>query len=85
MSRKTIYFDDRYSVVTGYDIAVGNFIQIYDNTMRDCTPEGEGLILDWSSYLKYETNNTTIPNHEDINAFLNAFMSVYYIKFNHNI
>ena len=48
MSRNTIFQNERITVVGGTDHAVGKFLQIFDNQMEFDTPEGEGLVYDWS-------------------------------------
>jgi hypothetical protein len=61
MSRKTIYKDERFTVVGGDDHAVGKFLQVFDKELENETPEGEGLILDWSELFGMETNLTGEP------------------------
>jgi hypothetical protein len=63
MSRNTIYQDSRLTLVNGQDHMVGDFIQLYDNELKDETLEGEGLILDWSDDLGMEINLTGISNN----------------------
>jgi hypothetical protein len=58
MSRKTIYHDNRFHLVTGDDHAVGTFLQLFDQDMLNETPEGEGLVLDWDQMFGMETNYT---------------------------
>ena len=60
MSRKTIYQDQRLVLVTGHDHMLGDFIQLYDNDLISETPEGEGLIFDWSQGFGVEINYTGI-------------------------
>jgi hypothetical protein len=62
MSRNITYQDQRLTVVTGVDQVLGNFIQLYDKDMQNETPEGEGLVFDWSQGFGIETNYTGIPN-----------------------
>lgn len=62
MSRKTIYQDDRFTIVGGVDHALGEFLQVFDKDVRDETPEGEGLILDWSEFFGMEVNLTGEPS-----------------------
>lgn len=62
MSRKTIYQDARFTVVGGEDHAVGKFLQVFDKEMEHETPEGEGLILDWSELFGMERNLTGEPS-----------------------
>lgn len=62
MSRKTIYQDDRFTVVGGVDHMLGEFLQVFDKEMQDETPEGEGLILDWSAGFGMERNLTGEPS-----------------------
>ena len=58
MSRNTIFQNERITVVGGTDHAIGKFLQIFDNQMMDTTPEGEGLVYDWSEMFGVETNFT---------------------------
>ena len=60
MSRQTVYHDSRLSVITGIDHAIGQFFQVYDKEMESETPDGEGLVLDWSELFGFETNLTGI-------------------------
>jgi hypothetical protein len=64
MSRHTVYWDDRLSVVAGKDHVLGLFIQLFDKEMKDETPEGEGLVFDWSQGFGVERNFTGIPDKE---------------------
>lgn len=64
MSRKTIYRDARFELVTGVDHMLGNFLQLFDQEMVNETPEGEGLVLDWSVKFKMERNYTGIPGND---------------------
>jgi hypothetical protein len=61
MSRITVYQDRRLTVVTGNDHALGKFHQIFDKDMENETPEGEGIVLDWSELFGFETNLTGYP------------------------
>ena len=58
MSRKTIYQDSRLTVVGGEDHMLGKFLQIFDKEMENETPEGEGLVFDWSERFGIERNFT---------------------------
>ena len=58
MSRITLHQDNRFHLVTGEDHMLGSFIQLYDKDMLNETPEGEGLILDWSTLFGFEVNLT---------------------------
>lgn len=62
MSRKVLYRNNRLTVTAGVDHMLGKFIQVFDNTLIDETPEGEGLVFDWSQVLGIERNLTGIPN-----------------------
>jgi len=61
MSRQTLYQDSRLTVVGGEDHAVGKFLQLFDKDMQNETPEGEGLVFDWSTMFGIETNYTGYP------------------------
>lgn len=62
MSRITVYYDGKITVVTGDDHAVGKFFQIFDEDMVYETPEGEGLVFDWSEMFKIKINLTGQSN-----------------------
>jgi len=62
MSRETIYKDEKLTVVSGVDHALGVFLQIYDKDMENETPEGEGLVYDYSEFFGVEVNHTDIPS-----------------------
>lgn len=59
MSRITFYQDSRLTAVRGVDHALGSFLQLFDKEVE--TPEGEGLVYDWSEMFGVETNFTGIP------------------------
>lgn len=58
MSRNLLYQDGRITIYQGLDVAVGMFIQMFDNELTEETPEGEGLVLDYSEAFGYEINRT---------------------------
>lgn len=60
MSRVTIYQDQRLTLVGGHDHMVGDFLQLYDKELQNETPEGEGLVFDWSQGFGTESNYTGI-------------------------
>lgn len=60
MSRNTLHKDERFELVEGVDHMLGAFIQLFDKQMESETPEGEGLILDWSQGFGYERNYTGV-------------------------
>ena len=74
MSRETLYRDKRLTVVTGIDHAIGIFYQIFDKELEKETPEGEGLVLDWSSLFGFETNLTGVPNDNGISKILISYI-----------
>ena len=65
MSRNTLYHDARFTLVGGTDHMLGNFIQLFDKQMMNETPEGEGLVLDWSEGFGMEINITGQPSTKD--------------------
>jgi hypothetical protein len=73
MSRITVYSDDKLTVVTGDDHAVGIFFQVFDEDM--VSEFNDGLVFDWSEMFKIETNVTGQPNSleplEIINNYIN--------------
>jgi hypothetical protein len=64
MSRNTVYQENGITIVVGVDHALGKFLQLFDKKMEDETPEGEGLVLDWSEFLGVEANYTGISDKE---------------------
>ena len=74
MSRKTIYQDNRLNVVTGDDHALGRFYQVFDKKMQDETPEGEGLVIDWSELFGFETNFTGISKKVNIEVMVAQYI-----------
>jgi len=64
MSRVSIYRDSRLHVVGGDDHMLGRFIQLFDKEMESETPEGEGLVFDWSEGWGVERNYTGIPSKD---------------------
>ena len=74
MSRKTVYQDKRLTVVTGDDHALGKFFQIFDKELQDETPEGEGLVLDWSELFGFETNCTGISKNVGVEALVAQYI-----------
>jgi hypothetical protein len=75
MSRKTVYKDSRLTVVTGTDHALGLFYQLFDKEMENETPEGEGLVLDWSQFFGFEANYTGIPNSEGLIGIIEKYVT----------
>lgn len=65
MSRRVLYQDDRLTLVGGTDVALGTFYQLFDRDKENETPEGEGLIFDWSYVFGIEINLTGIAENED--------------------
>lgn len=64
MSRNTLHTDYRLTVIGGEDHMLGKFYQIYDRDMEQETPEGEGIVLDWSEGFGYNTNLTGISTKD---------------------
>ena len=78
MSRITNYQDKRFTVVSGLDHMLGNFIQLYDKELEDETPEGEGLVLDWSEGFGISSNYTGSPvnnNAQDVMLVVGNYIS----------
>jgi hypothetical protein len=61
MSRNTLYEDKRLLLVGGEDHMLGKFLQLFDRELVDETPEGEGLVMDWSELFGLERNYTEYP------------------------
>ena len=62
MSRRTIFQDDRLTLIGGQDHAIGQFLQLFDREMEKETPDGEGIIFEWSQAFGVETNLTGLPS-----------------------
>jgi hypothetical protein len=62
MSRITFYQDGRLTAVKGQDHMLGSFLQLFDKELEHETPEGEGLVLDWSQGFGMERNLTGEPS-----------------------
>jgi hypothetical protein len=60
MSRIPIYQDQRLTLIGGQDHALGDFLQLFDKDMENETPDGEGLVFDWSHLFGTEVNHTGI-------------------------
>ena len=84
MSRKTIYQDSRITVVEGVDHMLGKFLQIFDKEMEDETPEGEGLVLDWSEGFGFERNLTGYI-YDDPQKVVDAYIDECREDIRHNI
>lgn len=69
MSRITKYRDEKLEVIVGDDHMLGKFIQLYDKEVE--TPEGEGLILDWSERFGMNVNFTGIPSVNNMLEVIN--------------
>jgi len=78
MSRKTIEINDQYSFVKGHDHMLGKFYQLYDKASVDETPEGEGLIFEWSEKFGYETNHTEVQTKENVHDFVFELLKTIY-------
>jgi len=74
MSRKTIYKDNRLTVVHGIDHVLGEFYQMFDNELVHETPEGEGLVLDWSKVFGFEVNFTGQPNSVSVPEIITSYI-----------
>lgn len=78
MSRIVLHNGNRFTVVAGVDHVLKSFVQLYDKTKMNETPEGEGLVFDWSVALGLEINKTNI----DLNTFKGTVLNLikHYIK-----
>ena len=75
MSRKTVYQDNRLTVVRGIDHVLGEFFQIFDKEMENETPEGEGIVLDWSQLFGFETNLTGYPDSMGVETIISSYIN----------
>lgn len=74
MSRITTYKDKRLTIVEGQDNILGAFLQLFDNELQNETPEGEGLVLDYSRLLGFERNLTGIPNEKGLRDIVREYL-----------
>lgn len=74
MSRITTYKDKRLTIVEGQDGLLGMFLQLFDNEKENETPEGEGLVLDYSRLLGFEINHTGIPNDKGLVEIVRGYL-----------
>lgn len=77
MSRNAIYSDGRITVYHGIDHVLGEFYQLFDKELEDETPDGEGLVLDWSQLFDFEINLTGIPKEAGVKAIIIDYVSEY--------
>lgn len=84
MSRTVFYRDQKISVIIGFDYVLGEFAQIYDKEFQDETPEGEGLVFDWSYELGITTNYTGLHNTESTTA-IQDIIQQYIQEHNENV
>jgi hypothetical protein len=82
MSRLTIYKDDRITVITGVDHAIGKFFQIFDKEMENETPEGEGVVYEWSELFGVETNYTGFPSTLEPQTIMDKYINEHCKLFN---
>jgi hypothetical protein len=78
MSRKTVYQDKRLTVVSGIDHALGKFHQVFDKEMENETPDGEGLVFDWSELFGFETNCTGYPDSMGVESIIDNYIKEHY-------
>lgn len=75
MSRITLFSNDRFSMVGGEDHVLGRFVQLFDKKMVNETPEGEGLVLDWSEGFGLEINYTGISNNIPVHKIIVEYIN----------
>lgn len=78
MSRITLHNGNRFTIVAGADHILKSFLQLYDKTKENETPEGEGLIFDWSVALGLEVNQANININKTNKTILDDLIS--YVK-----
>lgn len=81
MSRTTIYRDSKLEVIQGNDCIIGTFYQLFDRDMAYETPEGEGLVFDWSQYFGTETNYTGTPKTDSSEEDAKRIICKYLMEF----
>lgn len=62
MSRHVIYENDRILLTEGEDVISGRFVMMFDHDLESETPDGTGLVMDWSEVSGYKINYTGYPN-----------------------
>ena len=87
MSRYTIYYTDKITLVSGMDHILGPFLNLID--IDQCTEANdEGIIYSWSQLFKVEINNTNLsgaPEEICLNYIKNKIESEdLEIKFNYS-
>jgi len=58
MSRNKFYDDGRCTIVRGDDHALGEFLQLFDEELKDA--DTEDIVLDWDELFGYSINKTGI-------------------------
>ena len=66
MSRIVLHNGNRFTVVVGVDHVLKSFAQLYDKTQVNNTPDGEGLVFDWSVKFGAEINRAKIDINEPV-------------------
>jgi hypothetical protein len=62
MSRIVLHNGKRFTVIIGVDYILKSFAQLYDKYEKNNTPEGEGLVYDWSVAFGTEVNKINLKN-----------------------
>ena len=75
MSRIILYDNNNLQVVTGFDPMVGNFYQLFDKDLSYDTPDGEGLILEWSMANGLSVNYTDMKHSDNIQKIITNYMN----------
>jgi hypothetical protein len=75
MSRNIAYLNQNIELITGNDHVLGKFIQLFDNNLINETPEGEGLVFDYSESFGIEINTTGISNSYPLKTIINTYIN----------
>lgn len=74
MSRTIFYSSEPLTIINGIDQIFGEFYQIYDKRFLNETPEGEGLVLDWSANYGFNINLTELSNSLPITELIMQYI-----------
>jgi hypothetical protein len=78
MSRKTLYEDNRLTIIGGDDQALGKFLQVFDREAEKETPDSEGLVFEWSEVFGIETNLTGYPESMLPESIINNYIEEHF-------
>ena len=74
MKRKIIYKTDEISVSMSFDPIDGTITQLFDLSMIDKTPQGDGLMLEHSDRTGITVNYTGFSNNLNIDEIMSLYI-----------